>query len=410
MLKNIATRVSQNKRNLFLSFFRGISFIIAAIQIITADIQFQLYAGYILLFALVGVYTIFKIFIPFRWYRRDTLTYFVLVSDLIVCSSLAFVTGGLSSAFVLYALNPILTVALVLSLPFALLTATVIATSVTASELLGINYNFLATPGLGVATEYLGTLIIFIVICFLSSTLPYMVNDRLRDRIGVRSIIEERHRLAQEMHDNLAQSIGYLKLKTRELLDLVSFGAYERATVEIREAKTVIDGIYTDIRQTLGILWLDNLDDKTLLASIANYVSEFGTQTGIRTIFISGINEPGLADTAKLHILRLIQESLRNVRNHSKARSVEVRLENQNRGIVLSIKDDGIGFSLPEYLERYDKNTHIGMKVMEERAAAIGGTMDVVTSPGKGTSISFFIPSTKDVVGNGTQSRIATSR
>jgi signal transduction histidine kinase len=408
-VKNIFAILTQNKRKVFLSLFRGISFLVAILQTITTNIETQLSISSIVILVAIGVYTLLKIVMPFRWYKKDVLTYFVLASDLIICASLPFFTGGLSSGFLLYALNPILTIALVLKLPFALLAATLVASSVTISQLLGVSFHLPVIPELHTHTEYLGTLIILIMICYLSSILPYLVNDRIRTRIEAAAVIEERNRLAREMHDNLAQSVGYLKLKTRELQDTISFRALERVVIGLREMKIVIDGMYADIREALGLLRINTLNDQTLLVTISNFVSEFGKRTGIRTTLKLDSSELQLSNIAELHILRLLQEGLNNVRKHSKARSVEVRLENQDRGTVLSIKDDGIGFNLPEYLEQYDNSTHIGLKVMQERAAAVGGTMNILTTPGRGTTISFFIPSVSKVIENGTKNKINVS-
>lgn len=124
------------KTTLFLSGFRGFSFLVAVIQIVflspLGGMPFQTYV----LLGLIAAYTVAKVLVPFRWHQRDFLTYLVLGADIFLCASLLFLTGGLASGFLLYSLNPILTIALLLHRKIAFSTSAFLSASVVATQLL----------------------------------------------------------------------------------------------------------------------------------------------------------------------------------------------------------------------------------------------------------------------------------
>jgi signal transduction histidine kinase len=378
--------------NLFLSGFRGFAFVVAVVQIIILSPLVEVPPETYLLLGLVGAYTVAKILVPFRWYQRDVLTYLVLGSDVLACASLPFFTGGLASGFLLYSLNPILTAALLLHRRVAFSAAAFSCVSVTASQLLSIG---MTLPVISIPTPpsgYLSTLIIYIMVCFLAAFLPFIINANAYRRIEEKATIDERNRLAREMHDNLAQGLGYLKLKTKLVKDSLVPGKSEQATAELNDMKFIIDDMYADLRESLGLLRVKTLDSIGLMATLADYVHEFSQRSGIKTEMFVADGQVKLSTLAELQILRLIQEALTNVRKHAKASKVEVRFEADGKWAEVSIRDNGRGFDLSAYQGQEEDSKHIGLKVMRERAESLSGNMSISSSRDQGTKVSFRIP------------------
>ena len=174
---------------------------------------------YIIL-AMLGVYSVLKVFSPLRWRERGPITYLILIGDFLLCILLVIYTGGLNSPFLLYSLTPIMTAALlfeeVTSLTLAasaaiILSTTHIALSRVIERLTWIMQGYNLT-----------LLIVYTLFCFVAATVPYRINLNIRRRIEREAVIEERRRIARELHDGVAQSLGYLNLKTKQVSDLVS--------------------------------------------------------------------------------------------------------------------------------------------------------------------------------------------
>jgi signal transduction histidine kinase len=346
-----------------------------------------------LLLGLVGAYTVAKILVPFRWYQRDALTYLVLGADVLACASLPFFTGGLASGFLLYSFNPILTAALLLHRRVALSAAAFSCLSITASQLLSSRMNPPVTSIPTLPSGYLGTLIIYIMVCFLAAFLPFIINANAYRRIEEQATIEERSRLAREMHDNLAQGLGYLKLKTKLAKDSLVPEKSEQTMAELNDMKLMIDDMYADLRESLGLLRVKTLDSIGLIATLADYVHEFSQRSGIKTELFVADGQAKLSTLAELQTLRLIQEALTNVRKHAKASKVEVRFEADGNWTEVSIGDNGRGFDPTPYQGQEEgPSEHIGLKVMRERVESLGGNMSISSSREQGTKVSFRIP------------------
>ena len=383
---------SSRNVTLFLSGFRGFTFLVAVAQMIILSPLANVPPETYVLLGLVGAYTVAKILVPFRWYQKDIVTYLVLGADVIACASLPFFTGGLASGFLLYSFNPILTTALLLHRRGAFSAAAVTSASVTTAQLFSGGMNLPITPIPILPSGYLGTLIMYIIACFLAALLPFIINANAYRRIEEKATIDERNRLAKEMHDNLAQGLGYLKLKTKVVKDSLVPGQSEQTTAELNDMKLVIDDMYVDLRESLGLLRVKTLDSIGLIATLADYVHEFSQRSGIKTEMFVADGQAKLSTLAELHILRLVQEALTNVRKHAKASKVEVRFEADGNWAEVSIKDNGQGFDPTTHQGQEEGSEHIGLKVMRERVESLGGNMSISSNREEGTRVSFRIP------------------
>jgi signal transduction histidine kinase len=333
-----------------------------------------------------------KILVPFRWYQKDVLTYLVLAFDVFACTSLLIFTGGLSSGFLLYSLSPILTIALVAKRRVALSAAAITSLSIVGIQLFSSHFNLYVSPRLDSPNEYLGIMVVYILVCFLAAILPFLINANTRQGIEERATMDERNRLAREMHDGLAQDTAYLKMKVAMLRNSLSPENASTARSELGEMGVVIDNMHADLREALGLLRLRAPASIGLTAALADHVHEFGQRTGIRTEIFVADGQTKLSTLAELHTIRLVQEALTSIRKHANATKVEVRIEEAGKWTSLTIRDNGQGFDPTPYLNRQGDGEHVGLKVMRERVEELGGELKITSKPGQGTELLFQIP------------------
>ncbi len=213
-------------------------------------------------------------------------------------------------------------------------------------------------------------------------------NVQLYSRLRQMAVLEERYRLSREMHDGLAQTLGYLGMQTERLEGLLAEGREERLKREFTELRRVIAEAYLDVREAIDGLRLDVEQPGGLAEALRVHLSDFARRTGL-TVDDAGIEDPGeLPPEVALYLLRIAQEALTNVRRHSQASHVSVRLARQNGHLELTVADDGAGFDpgLPEGRHR------VGLASMRERARSLGGQLTLATGPGQGTRVTVRVP------------------
>ncbi len=341
---------------------------------------------YIIL-ATLGIYTILRVFSPLRWRTRSTLTYLILLGDFVLSLLLVIYTNGLNSAFLLYSLTPIMTAALLFEEKIALSLAAIasLTLSITHLTLSPFTERFAS-----ILQGYnLTLLIVYTLFCFVVATVPYRINLNIRRRIEREAIIEERRRIAREIHDGVAQSLSYLNLKTKQVSDSVSSQNIVQAITELGEIREVVQDTYEDIRESIDQLSTE-IRSLPIITALGNYIREFSHNNSIQVKFDVPKAFTKLSPVAELQLLRIIQEALTNVRRHALASEVKVKLENTNQSVVMTVKDNGQGFNLLD-LEKAPPGYH-GLNIIKERAEGLGGTVNISTSPGEGTEIRVSLP------------------
>ncbi len=338
----------------------------------------------------LGVYTILRVFSPLRWRERGLMTYLILSGDFLLCLLLVIYTGGLNSSFLLYSLAPIMTAALFFEEVVAL------SLAATASVVLSITHIALSQFTVRFAWIMQGynlsLLIVYTLFSFVCAMVPYRINLNIRRRIERDAIIEERRRIAREMHDGVAQSLSYLNMKTKLVSDSVSSQNTIQALNELTDIRKVVRDTYEDIRESIDQLSTE-IRNVPIIPALANYTRDFGTNNGIKVRFEVLRGFPKLAPTAELQLLRIAQELLTNVRKHSQATEVGIKLENSRQEVQMIVKDNGQGFVLAD-LEKSPPGYH-GLNIIKERAEGLGGTIDITTAPGAGTEVKIILPAEK---------------
>mgnify|MGYP005847280659 FL=1 len=205
-------------------------------------------------------------------------------------------------------------------------------------------------------------------------------------RLQSLAVIEERARIAREMHDGLAQILGYLSLQVQTLDALVRQGDDEAALRELRQARERINIAQADVRENILSLRTTLAGDAGLLPSLDEYIKEFSVQTGIDAHLVSEVSISRLSPLAETQLVRIVQEALANVRKHAAARQVQIRLAIRDGCLGVTITDDGVGF------DHAPGGRHFGLQTMRERAESVGGGLTVTSIPSRGTQVTFWLP------------------
>jgi signal transduction histidine kinase len=341
---------------------------------------------YIILSTL-GAYTVLKVFSPLRWRERGTMTYLILIGDFLLCILLVIYTNGLNSSFLLYSLTPIITAALLFEEKVALTLAALASLTLSITHL--AFSQFTERFAWIMQGHNLTLLIVYTLFCFVVAMVPYRINLNIRRRIEREAIIEERRRIAREIHDGVAQSLSYLNLKTKQVSDLVSSRNTVKAITELGEIREVVQDTYEDIRESIDQLTTE-VRNLPLVPALGNYIREFSNNSAIRVQFDVPKALTNLSPVADLQLLRITQEALTNVRRHALASDVQVKLASRDGKVELTIKDNGKGFNLAD-LEKSPPGYH-GLNIIRERAEGLGGRIDITTAQGEGTEIKISLP------------------
>lgn len=214
-------------------------------------------------------------------------------------------------------------------------------------------------------------------------------NVRLQERLRSMAMVEERERLAREMHDSVGQVLGYVNTKVQAVRILLDAGRIADAEGHLKQLEGAAREAYGDLREAIFSLRTAPGPERPLLPVLRDYVRRFTEQTAVQTALVveEGITDLPMADTAGVHLFRIVQEALANVRKHAAAEHATVRVETRPGVFVISIEDDGIGIAGPsEPMQGY------GLHTMRERAEAVGGALAVTRRPDGGTVVQVVVP------------------
>jgi signal transduction histidine kinase len=210
--------------------------------------------------------------------------------------------------------------------------------------------------------------------------------EALSRRLQYMAVVEERERLGREMHDGLAQTLSLLSIQLGHARSLAKGGDLDGAVAELNEMGRVIDAGYEEVREAITSLRLAAPRGEEWLDWLREYVYDFGLRHELSAeVKLPPDSKPVvLPPHQEVHLTRIVQEALNNVRKHAQASQVQMALIPNGRTLTLRIQDDGCGFDLDHTQSRRGR---FGLSTMEERAELAGGKLEIETSPGQGTTI-----------------------
>lgn len=198
------------------------------------------------------------------------------------------------------------------------------------------------------------------------------------------SIMQERNTLAHELHDSLAQTLASLRFQTSMLDESLERQSTDEVRYEVQQIRAGLDDAYTELRELLAHFRAP-MNARGLLPALEDLVRTFRKQTGMQLFLQNQWHETRLPANFEMQVLRIIQESLANIRKHSQAHHVRILLRCDQTDYHLLIEDDGIGMSQPAFSGH--PGEHIGLSIMEERARFLGGELKIESEPEEGTRV-----------------------
>jgi signal transduction histidine kinase len=212
-------------------------------------------------------------------------------------------------------------------------------------------------------------------------------NARLYERSRELSIVEERNRLARELHDSVTQRLFGVVLAAESASTLLAREPGSAAG-ELERVRELARGAMDELRAVVFELRPASLEAEGLPTALRKHVDVLRRVSG-RAIELRVADPPRLPAAAAAQVLRIAQEALQNAVRHGNAERIEVRLESAGGALRLTVADDGRGFDAAAPGLR---GRRLGLTSMEERARALGGSLAVVSAPGEGTTVTLEVP------------------
>ncbi len=301
-----------------------------------------------------------------------------LIFDLIFLATLVHDTGGLFSPVMI--LQPVFVIFFTLLFPNPI---------ICLPPLLLLPLATVFSASLGYSQHFISELFILIFYGFVDGTVIYLTNysigreeEQTREILGLEkqlrklSVLEERNRLARDLHDGVGAALSGLIIQAEYILLISQHDA--QLQKEVAELKLCAEEAIDEVRRALSMM----RDEFDLIFQLQNACSHFEARHKLPVhLHIKG-TAPDLRHEEQLTLFRVMQECLTNAAKHAQASYIDVDICFQGGGFSLSVKDNGVGFD-PSYTPK----NHYGLLNMHERAKKIGAVVTVASKPKKGTEI-----------------------
>ena len=213
-----------------------------------------------------------------------------------------------------------------------------------------------------------------------------MENLRLNAMEKEAAVSQERSLLARELHDSIAQSLAFLKIQVQLMRDALDGADPERMRNVLAEIDLGVRESYADVRELL-LNFRTRASEEDIEPALQTTLRKFEHHSGLKaSLQMQGHGMP-LDPQVQIQVLHVVQEALSNVRKHSGATQVWLDVQQQPQW-RFEVRDNGAGF---EHALPLDE-THVGLRIMKERAAQIGASVQVVSAPVRGTSVILQLP------------------
>ncbi len=211
-----------------------------------------------------------------------------------------------------------------------------------------------------------------------------LANARLYERGRELSVLQERARLARDLHDAVSQKLFSVRAKARAAAVLVDRDP-ARAVEEMDSVAMLAGQAHAELRAVIDGLAPPELEAGGLAGSVRSYAVLAGRTHGVDVV-VRAAELPRLAPHLETAIYRVAQEAIGNALRHSGSRQVRVSLSRRQRAVVLDVRDDGSGF------DQRAPQPGLGLASMRERAGSVGGKLTISSTPGTGTTIRLSVP------------------
>jgi two-component system, NarL family, nitrate/nitrite sensor histidine kinase NarX len=196
--------------------------------------------------------------------------------------------------------------------------------------------------------------------------------------------LEERSRVAAEMHDGLGQTLSSLGLMTDQVVDFLIEGQEAAAFAHLKKTRETIEQASGNVRRAINGLMEETPSALDLCDRLRGALNEFATTYGMNTVWQPEVDSmPDCPAQVSEQVLNIMREALNNTARHAQARKVSVGIGRSEDRYFMVVEDDGTGFDMALPVP----GGHYGLRIMQARAAHIGGRVEIEATPGRGTRV-----------------------
>jgi signal transduction histidine kinase/ligand-binding sensor domain-containing protein len=221
----------------------------------------------------------------------------------------------------------------------------------------------------------------------------YLRLRAVRNQYGL--VFAERARVSREIHDTLLQSLAAIGVELETIATELD-PSQSPAREGLRRLRRQVGHCLREARESILELRNNSMKPRALVDSLRELAENTTRSKGVTTEFSTAGRPQCSSADAEMQLLRIAQESVRNAVRHGRATQVQIALRFEEDRILLRVSDDGRGFVPDEHeavaRERGDNGEHLGLLTMRERAARVRGRIDIISSPGRGTTIETSVP------------------
>ncbi len=206
------------------------------------------------------------------------------------------------------------------------------------------------------------------------------------------AVIEERERMARDMHDNLGQVLGFINLQAQGIKQELMNKGMDTVSYKLDKLINATQSAHTEIREYIRDVRNSAYMEKDFITALKKELSEFEEQTGIR-VKLNIADEfayEELKPVIRINMLNIIKEAMNNIRKHAEAQNAGISFSVYQNHLFAVVEDDGRGFEPVQ--SQNNIKTRFGLDIMKERATDMGGRIEIRSAAGKGCRIELIVP------------------
>src|SRR5665647_1427533 len=217
-----------------------------------------------------------------------------------------------------------------------------------------------------------------------------------RERLRM-TVLRERQEMVNEVHDALAQTLAYARMRLPLLNDAILAHDDQKSLRYFSDIKDAVSGVHDNLREVMTY-FRTRMDPMGLLHALHGIADGFFNRTGIALELKNLAPKLDLTDQQEVQVFHVVQEALANIAKYSMARHAVVTIDKSPQGLEFLIEDDGLGMDEPSVstivtmAHELVPSTHLGLEIMQSRARRLGGTLEVGGNDGSGTLVRLVLP------------------
>ncbi|NMM10964.1 MAG: GAF domain-containing protein [Polaromonas sp.] len=222
-----------------------------------------------------------------------------------------------------------------------------------------------------------------------------------RERLRV-TVMKERQEMVNEVHDAIAQTLAYVRMRLPLLSDAMLAHDDQRSLKYFSDVKKSIGEVHDNLREVMTY-FRTRMDPLGLLHALQGIADGFFGRTGITLEIRNSAAKLNLTDEQEVQVFHIVQEALANIAKHSMAGHAVVAIDKTAQQLEFLIEDDGLGMSVPSVAtivtmaKGMAPATHFGLEIMQSRALRLGGFLEVSTNDGGGTRVRLVLPTSSSM-------------